>query len=82
SNPELEVPDSLGAEPIEGSVVIQFVIDTEGKVEPASVKILESPHEGLNEPVKQVFLGAVYKPAEFEGKPVRLRIRQSMAIGG
>jgi TonB family protein len=82
TNPEIDVPDSLNTEPIEGSVVIQFIVDAEGKVEPESVEILESPHEGLNEPVKQVFLGAVYKPAQFEGKPVRLRIRQSMSFGG
>jgi len=82
SNPELDLPDSLNAAAIEGSVVIQFVVDAEGKVEPESLEILDSPHEGLNEPVKQVFLGAVYEPAQFEGKPVRVRIRQTMAIGG
>ena len=82
SNPELEVPDSLASDPIDGSVIIQFIVDTTGHVEPESVKIIETPHEGLNEPVTQVFLGAVYKPAEFEGKPVRMRIRQSMSFGG
>ena len=82
SNPELEAPDSLDVAAIEGSLVIQFIVDVEGKVEPASVEIIESPHEGLNESVKQMFLGAVYKPAEFDGKPVRTRIRQTMSFGG
>jgi TonB family protein len=82
SNPQLEVPDSLQSMEISGAVVIQFVIDAEGHVEPESVEIVESPHEGLNEPVKQMFLGAVYTPAQFDGKPVRMRIRQSMSFGG
>ena len=82
SNPELEAPDSLDAVTIEGPLVIQFIVDVEGKVEPESIEIIESPHEGLNESAKQVFLGAVYKPAEFDGKPVRTRIRQTMSFGG
>jgi hypothetical protein len=82
SNPELEAPDSLGAVAVEGSLVIRFIVDVDGKVEPESAEIIESPHEGLNEAVEQMFLGAVYKPAEFAGKPVRMRIRQSMSFGG
>jgi ankyrin repeat protein len=82
SNPDLEAPDSLNAADIKGSVIIQFIVGVDGKVEPESVKIIESPHEGLNDAVTQMFLGAVYKPAEYEGKPVRMRIRQSMTFGG
>ncbi len=82
SNPDLEVPDSLQSADIQGSVVIQFIIDTAGKVEPASVEIVESPHDGLNEAVTQMFLGAEYKPAQYEGRSVRMRIRQSMSFGG
>jgi ankyrin repeat protein len=82
SNPDLEAPDSLSADEVQGSFVIQFVVGVDGKVEPESVKIIESPHEGLNEAVTNMFLGAAYKPAEFEGKPVAMRIRQSMSFGG
>jgi ankyrin repeat protein len=82
SYPELEVPDSLDTAPIEGSIVIQFIVDVEGKVEPESIEITESPHEGLNEPVRQMALGAVFKPGQFEGEPVRVRIRQSLSFGG
>jgi len=82
SNPDLAAPDSLDSADIKGSVIIQFIVGVDGKVEPESVKIIESPHEGLNDAVTQMFLGAVYKPAQFEGKPVRMRIRQSMTFGG
>ena len=82
SNPDIEVPDSLMNADISGAVVVQFIIDTEGKVVEESIEIIESPHEGLNDAVKQMFAGAVYTPAQFDGKPVKMRIRQSMTFGG
>ncbi len=82
SNPDLDLPDSLDTAPVEGTIVVQFIVDAEGKVEPESVEIIESPHEGLNEPVRQMALGAVFKPGQFDDKPVRVRIRQSISLGG
>lgn len=55
---------------VEGLVVAQFIIDTDGRVE--EVKILRSPDESLSEEVIRVLEASpVWEPARQEGKPVR-----------
>ena len=64
--------DQLG---IEGRVVLVAVIDTTGRVEPASIEILESSHPGFDEPTRRWALRARFRPGRSAGRPVRVLVK-------
>src|SRR6266571_3181063 len=57
---------------IQGRVVIRAVIDTMGRVDPTSVRIIKSPNPGFDEPTKQWVLKALFRPARLHGQAVRV----------
>src|SRR5882724_5320283 len=59
---------------IQGRVILPAVIDTTGRVEPASVRILKSPHPGFDQPTKDWVLKALFRPARLQGRGVRVFI--------
>ena len=76
SGPPLVYPDLLRQAQIQGVVVVEAVIDTTGRVEPNSVKIISSPHSGFDQSAKNVVLKSLYRPARVSGRAVRVLIRQ------
>jgi protein TonB len=58
---------------IEGPVVMDILIDTQGRVRDA--KLLQGPDESLNQAALTAVRGFVFKPARVEDKPVAVRIR-------
>jgi periplasmic protein TonB len=59
---------------VQGRVVMQFIVDTVGRVEPASIKVLESPNPGFDGPSRNYLLHAVFRPARVHGRPVRVLV--------
>jgi hypothetical protein len=53
------------------SVIAEFVVDAEGRVEPATVNLVASPHPTLSEAVRAALPGARFTPAVLAGRPVR-----------
>jgi protein TonB len=74
SAPTPEYPQLLKQAGIEGSVVLQFVIDTMGRAEPGSVKIVSSPNPGFNQPVRNALSRALFRPARVHGRAVRVLV--------
>lgn len=64
-------PPELRKAKVEGDVIVQFVVDTLGQVEPPSVRILESTHPAFDTVVGRALLAAQFRPAELAGRPVR-----------
>ena len=56
---------------IDGRVVVQFVIDTLGAVEPGSVRVIEKTHEAFADAARTGMLLARFTPAHFGDRPVR-----------
>jgi TonB family protein len=56
------------------------VIDTLGRVEPASVQVLESSHSGFEDPAMQAVLRARFNPARLGETPVRQLTRQRISF--
>src|SRR5438876_509793 len=52
-------------------VLLRAIIDTAGRVEPTSLKIVQSPSPGFDEPTKQWALKALFRPARLHGRAVR-----------
>lgn len=74
SGPPPEYPQLLRTAGIEGQVVVQVIIDTMGRAEPASLKIVRSPNPGFDQPVKNAVLRALFRPARVHGRAVRVLV--------
>jgi TonB family protein len=73
-SPPPAYPELLQRAGIRGRVLIQAIVDTAGRVEPSSVKILKSPSPGFDLPTKQWALGAQFRPARLQGRAVRVLV--------
>jgi protein TonB len=67
-------PDILRAAGVRGRVVVQGIVDTTGHLEPASLKIVASPNPAFDQPTLRWALKAQFRPARFEGRPVRVLV--------
>ncbi|MBA3404587.1 MAG: M56 family metallopeptidase [Gemmatimonadaceae bacterium] len=77
NNPRPKYPASLRAAGTEGDVMTQFVVDREGKPEPATFRVLKSPSELFSNAVLDVLPNFRYQPATISGKPVRQVVQQA-----
>jgi TonB family protein len=76
--PAPRYPAVLEAAGIEGEVSVEFVIDTLGRVQPASIRILHSTHEAFASSVRTAMAAATFRPAHLSVHPVRQLTRQSI----
>ena len=72
--PRPEYPISLLEGHIQGRVMIECIIDTLGRVEPRSVKVVQSPHLELTRSVIDQLLKSRFRPARVHGRAVRVRV--------
>ena len=68
-------PDSLQRAGIEGSVIAQFIVDTTGRIEPASIVLLESTHIRFTESVQAALPNMLFRPAELRGVKSRQMVQ-------
>jgi protein TonB len=74
SGPQPQYPDLLRQAGIQGRVVVQAIIDTTGRAEPASVKVIQSPNPGFDLAAKTAVLKALFRPARVHGRAVRVLV--------
>lgn len=72
-------PPLLQQAGIEGTVTVQAIIDTMGRVEPSSIKITQTANPGFNESAKATVLKSLFRPARVYGKAVRVLIQIPIA---
>ena len=75
-----EYPHSLRAAMVEGHVLVQFVVDTTGRVEPNSFKVFVSTHPLFAESARRWLARTRYYPAQIYGRPVRQWVQQQIAF--
>lgn len=75
-------PPVMQSAGIPGKVVMEFVVGTEGRVEPGSVKIVNSTHKAFEEPARQGITNhsCTFKVGKSRGHPVRVLVRQAVAF--
>lgn len=76
THPELDYPASLRAAGIEGTVLIEVIVDATGVPEAGSFRVVSSSHPGFEAPARSVVLSARFRPGRWGGRPVRVLIRQ------
>jgi len=74
SGPQLQYPDLLRQAAIQGRVLVQAIIDTTGRAEPQSVKVIQSPNPGFDQSARNYVLRALFRPARVHGRAVRVLI--------
>lgn len=80
SCPPLNYPELLRQAGIEGTVLIQAVIDTTGHVEPGSIQILSSDHAQFERPARSLLQRCIYRPGRIRGRPVRVLVQQPITF--
>lgn len=68
-------PEFLRRAGFEGRVVVEAVVDTLGRAERASVRVVESAHAGFEGPSRDYVLRALFRPARVHGRAVRVLVR-------
>ena len=69
-------PDILRQAGIEGRVLVQFVVDTSGAADSASVRVLSSSHRLFERPARAAMATCRYRPGRRGGQAVRVRMVQ------
>lgn len=77
---EPRYPDMLRSQRVEGRVVVAYVVDSLGRVEPGSIKVIESAHPLFEPAVRQAVLGSRFRPAEWRGQTVRQLVQQAFVF--
>jgi protein TonB len=74
--PAPRYPPVLQAAGLEGRVLLEFVIDTAGHPEPASLRIIERSREGFDAAALETLERSLFRPARVGGRTVRQRTLQ------
>lgn len=73
-------PPALRAASVEGEVIVRFVVDTVGRLEPGSIGILAATHPLFADAVADWLRRTRYAPAEYGGGRVRQLVEQRIAF--
>ncbi|MEQ1692080.1 MAG: energy transducer TonB [Gemmatimonas sp.] len=68
-------PEMLRSAGMSGSVIVEFVVDTLGRVESGSLRMVQADHELFSSAVGRVVPSLRFIPAEAAGKKVRQLVR-------
>jgi TonB family protein len=86
-SPPLAYPDSLMLARIEGSVMLRANVDTTGRVDPASIRVLRSTNKGFEAPAIDMLVATRFSPARRDGAlavavievPVKFELEDTVA---
>ena len=79
-NPSPRYPEILRRANVTGEVVVQVVVDTTGRADVSTLKVLSSGHPLLTESVLAILPRARFIPAETGGRKVRMWVVQSFVF--
>jgi protein TonB len=71
-------PEALRASGMGGRVVLEFVVDTTGHVDPSSFKVISTPHPAFANAAKEMLSKSVFRPGKMRGQSVAVLVRQSI----
>jgi TonB family protein len=77
---KVEYPPTVFAAGTGGSVVVEFVVDSVGRVEPGTLGIVSSSDQLLSDAVKRAVEAASYTPARLKGAAVRQVVVQPFSF--
>lgn len=78
--PSPRYPPALQLAGIEGRVLVEFIIDTTGHLEPGSAKVLAATHRGFEAAALETLERSLFRPARIAGRAVRQRTLQAIGF--
>jgi protein TonB len=78
--PAPRYPDALKSVGVEGVVSMRFIVGADGRVEPGSISVIDSPHKLFSDAVRASLLNSRYRPAEAGGRSVRQLVEQTFSF--
>jgi TonB family protein len=78
--PALAYPAEQRAAAVNGKVLVQFVVDTLGRLEPGSLKVIRTDHDGFAAAARNFVEAATFKPATKRGRKVRQLVQMPFAF--
>jgi periplasmic protein TonB len=75
SHPAVPYPEILLQAGIGGRVMVEAVIDTTGRAERGSIRVLSTAHPLFGPPAMQAVAASVYQPGRMYGRAVRVRVQ-------
>jgi len=78
SGPPLQYPAALREAGISGFVVIEFVINTTGRVDPSSIRIVRSSNAAFEGPARDAIRKSLFRPGRVRGMAVRVLVQQQI----
>jgi protein TonB len=69
-----QYPLQLRQARVEGHVLLRFVVDESGRVEPASVNVVSATHSRFEAPARQAMTTCRFRPARFNDRAVRVTV--------
>ena len=76
SQPAPKYPALLLSAGLTGAVMVEFIVDTTGRVEPSSLEVIESNHRLFEASARATVLDSKFRPARLGPRPVRQLTRQ------
>ena len=73
-------PDLLRQAGVEGQVVLEARVDSNGRVQKGSVSVVFATHPGFVEPARQALMATLFRPARVNGRAVAMLIRVPFAF--
>lgn len=75
-------PPVMQSAGIPGKVVLQFVVNTDGRVDAGSIKVMSSTHKAFEEPARQGITAQScnFKAGKSRGQPVRVLVQQAVSF--
>ena len=67
-------PADLKNRGVGGMVELQFVVDSKGKVDPASVEVVDATQTALGEAARKVVSRLDFSPGKLNGTPVKTKV--------
>lgn len=80
SRPPVRYPLGLLRDGVEGSVVLEFTVRTDGRVDPTSVIVVGSSDAEFEQPAIEALLRTVFRPGRRDGAVVAVRVQQRLAF--
>jgi len=74
NGPLVHYPEGLRMGHVTGRVLLSAILDTTGRVDARTVKVLESPHRELTREARRYLEAAAFAPARMDGRAVRVCI--------
>lgn len=60
---------------IEGTVLLEFIVDQQGHADPSSVRALDSSHKAFESPAKEMIQKCLFRPGRVRGQAVKVLVR-------